>query len=384
MDARKFSDLLIKIYDAAYAPDNWTDAMDACLSVTQAEHVMFFTQSLNEDIAFSAHGGSSSLGPLAGQIQEYNRRFSGATGYDDVGAAYMKRAAIGEPVLDTDIWTLAYLRSRPELQFNQEHMGIFRKMYINISPDPLLTAAALFYFDKAVDEIPKADPEMARLFGPHLTKALDLSRWADGLRRKYRAVLSVLDKIEMGICIANERGDVVLHNRHADDVFSKRDGLWLGPDKKLRSEDEETLASVLQAIRSVSQTALGANKIHAVEIPIERRATTNALLLIASPLRDADMELERHLTGCLLTIIDTDHASAFRVDAFGQAYGLTPSEKRAANLLFSGLTTPQIAEELGIAPSTAKTHVAQAFQKTRSANRVNFVWKAMQYAPPVV
>ncbi|NRB20268.1 MAG: helix-turn-helix transcriptional regulator [Rhodobacteraceae bacterium] len=90
-----------------------------------------------------------------------------------------------------------------------------------------------------------------------------------------------------------------------------------------------------------------------------------------------------NLHGCLITIVDTDRSTDLRLDAFGTAYHFTPMEKKAAGLLVIGLTTPEIGEELGVATSTAQTHVKSVFHKTRSSNWVNFVWRAVQFSPQI-
>lgn len=96
------------------------------------------------------------------------------------------------------------------------------------------------------------------------------------------------------------------------------------------------------------------------------------------------MELEKSLSGCLITFIDTDGKQQLRVEAFGSSYGLSLAEIRVSNLLITGLTSPGIGEQLGLATSAAQTHVKSVFVKTRSSNRVNFTWKAVQFSPPVV
>ncbi len=377
------SESLVKIYDAAYSPSAWVDAMEMCRRMTSAKHAMFFSRSRHEDVVFGIDGGSPTLVPYADVLAEYTRRFAGSTGYDDEGEAYLNRSVVGAPVFDTDIWPLDYLEARPEVQYLKDTMGSFRKMYLNISPDPLMSAVTLFFYDATHKNISDRDAAVASLFGPHLMKALDISRWADRLRQKYQAVLSVLDRLELGICISNANGDIILHNRHAAETFANKDGLWLGVDGKLHSSNSEDRQRLFNAIHKVSATAMGQNRVNSVEILIDRQGTQSPLLVIASPLRDAGMELERNLTGCLLTIVDTERQLGLRSEAFCAAYGLTPMEQRAAELLMTGLTTPEIGEELGVATSTAQTHVKAVFQKTRSTNRVNFVWKAVQFSPPI-
>jgi DNA-binding CsgD family transcriptional regulator len=49
---------------------------------------------------------------------------------------------------------------------------------------------------------------------------------------------------------------------------------------------------------------------------------------------------------------------------------LTPRELEILALLASGLPTPNIAERLGIAPPTVKTHLTGVYRKIGAKNRV--------------
>ncbi len=46
------------------------------------------------------------------------------------------------------------------------------------------------------------------------------------------------------------------------------------------------------------------------------------------------------------------------------AFGLTVAEARVADLVSGGLTGPQAAGKLGVSPTTVKTHLKHAFDKT--------------------
>jgi|GEM_PF-5539722 len=49
---------------------------------------------------------------------------------------------------------------------------------------------------------------------------------------------------------------------------------------------------------------------------------------------------------------------------------LTPRESQILALVAAGLTTPQIADRLGIAVDTIKTHLSSVYRKTGTGNRV--------------
>lgn len=60
-------------------------------------------------------------------------------------------------------------------------------------------------------------------------------------------------------------------------------------------------------------------------------------------------------------------------DAITQIYGLRPSEVKVLDLILCGLTGPQVANRLSVAPSTVKTHMRALFEKFDVSNKVELV-----------
>lgn len=383
---RELSERIANIYDAAYLESRWSCALDAITSLTASSGALLYAASEADAVSFVADAGSTSMHRHKESLAEYARLFRVPenSGYDDVGIDFLSSATPGAPVLDTDIFDLEFLHSRAEVEFGKKRLGVFRRFYFNTSVDPALKSGCIIYYANDYESIPNRDIDLVETLSPHFLKALDITRWAQGLRQRFNAVLSALDRLDLGMLVFDTKGRLVLRNQCADELLSARDAVWLDAGQRLVFRDENVGRAVGQAVRDVSETANGRNRVANVEIAVPRVIATTPLLVIASPLRDAGEELEAQLSGCLLTLIDTERLSGLRVDAFGRAYGLTPSEMKVAALLMTGLTTPEIAEEIGVAPSTAKTHLKSLFSKTNSSNRVNFVWRAIQFAPPIL
>src|SRR3569623_1431726 len=63
----------------------------------------------------------------------------------------------------------------------------------------------------------------------------------------------------------------------------------------------------------------------------------------------------------------------YPLDAITQIYGLRPSEVIVLDLILCGLTGPQGANKLSVAPSTVKTHIRALFEKFDVSNKVELV-----------
>jgi len=63
----------------------------------------------------------------------------------------------------------------------------------------------------------------------------------------------------------------------------------------------------------------------------------------------------------------------YPLDTITQIYGLRPSEVKVLDLILCGLTGPQVAHKLSVAPSTVKTHMRALFEKFDVSNKVELV-----------
>lgn len=68
--------------------------------------------------------------------------------------------------------------------------------------------------------------------------------------------------------------------------------------------------------------------------------------------------------GAIFLSFGNRQISAERLELAAVIYGLAPAQKRLAGLVAEGRTLNQIAEEMGITPNTARTHLQRVFDKT--------------------
>jgi DNA-binding CsgD family transcriptional regulator len=91
------------------------------------------------------------------------------------------------------------------------------------------------------------------------------------------------------------------------------------------------------------------------------------------------------LTGAAAAVFvaSADGKPSLGVDAVAQAFDLTRAEAQVLELLAKGQTLAQAAAELGIAETTAKTHLMHIFSKTGVSRQADLVRLVMTLLPPV-
>jgi DNA-binding CsgD family transcriptional regulator len=82
-------------------------------------------------------------------------------------------------------------------------------------------------------------------------------------------------------------------------------------------------------------------------------------------------------------ITRVEQAAAVDIDAVAATFGLTQAESRVVQRLLLGMTLVEAAAALGIAESTAKTHLSRIFSKTGVARQPDLVALVHRLLPPV-
>lgn len=382
------SSSVMAIYDASFAQNRWCSALDAFIDNTRAQAVLMYDFDALRPLKYSRQAVDSEFAKQNSIIAAYNKMLaSGETSNSDLEAfQYLQGQPPYSSVLDEEIWKLdEAFRQRPEIAFTIEKVGVFRRFLVPLSDDPSLKSGVIALYPKQLSSAPpQIDRKRMEILAPHLGKALEINRITQALRFRYNAALAALDMIDLAICLLDSQGRILLKNRRAQDLLLERDGIWEDRTGRLHCRSDEVLGALQQAIIAACKIAEGEDQNPTQEVDIPRSSSSVPLYAVTSALRDADMELEPGLTGAFLTIIDGNRAVDLQIDRVSKAYGFTKAEARVAALVAFGLSNREISERVEVGVETVKTHVASILSKSRSRNRLAFVWRLFQFSPPLL
>lgn len=379
------SDALLTLYDAAYFDQDWVRALDAICDVSQARGVMVYAAD-QTDLLYNVGLANSLYADKAAEVSEYNERFvsNRETSHERVGMEFISGQPAFAPVLDTDIWPLTYLNTEPSVLFAKHHVGVFRRLCFNLSDTPDLQSGLILQYGIDIADPPQSDIDTMPLLMPHVGKAIATSRFFSPLRQRYNAVLSVLDRLDLSVCLLDRQGRLVVANRAAQELLEERDSVYLAPDGRIRCRSEAEDRAFAAAWTGIAQTSEGQGQITDTSLLVPRRGHADPLLAILSPLRDAAGEVDRSLSGAMVAFVDTTRVVKTDMEAFAATYGLTPAERAVAVLMRDGGTAAEIAERRAVSPETVATQIKSILAKTGTRNRVQFVWKLVQFSPPIL
>jgi DNA-binding CsgD family transcriptional regulator len=275
------------------------------------------------------------------------------------------------------------LDARKDYAFLRKRTGVARRLGVRLNTDAVWFDAMSIGFDQRQSEIPSSASEQSRSLLPHLTKALEIGRVFALLKSRYRAALSVLDKVQAGIAIVLPDGQVIVKNAEAERILGLRDGLMLSGNGQIVSSDPEVTDKIKAHILDVGSTAQGQANRHESLLTITRPSGLTPLILDIGPVSDSKAELERGLDGALVTIIDPERIPYLRLERFTELYGLTRAETDVCRLIADGASIAEIADRRSTTPTTAKNQVAAVLAKVGVGSRTEFIRLILRVLPPV-
>jgi DNA-binding CsgD family transcriptional regulator len=164
------------------------------------------------------------------------------------------------------------------------------------------------------------------------------------------------------VVLLNVSGDILFANEAAHSIADARDGLAFDRDQIMLSSqrDSDRLRKLIAAALDLGthQPSTGGGA-----MVLQRPSGRLSLQLLVTPIVG---QVSGAMPGAsvALFIRDPERETGPGLQWLARAYGLTVAEARAASLIASGLSAPQVAAQLGLSPATVRTYLARAFDKT--------------------
>ena len=371
------------IYDAAVDSERWRAALDAVLRSVGAKSAGLLVTELQGVKPYSVNYLSSAYHTPAGMrdVQYYVEHLAPL----EADAWNVVRQLPKQKIVtDAEFWPdLDNVRTRADYRFLEEHFGVFRRAGVRLNDNRCWFDSMTLQYDAALTTIPNGSLETAQLLLPHLAKAIELGRSFSLLKMRYKAVLSALDHVEIGMCIALGQGEVIVANREAERIFDLDDGIRLARNHSFLFRDVDLGRSVTEAIGMASETVRGENNFAEVVLAVLRLSGKHPFLIEIVPLRDHAGEVDASLEGALITLIDPGSPTPFSTARLVEAYGLTRAEAEVCRPLVDGWTNERIAEERRVSIDTIKTQITSILQKTGTKRRSELIRLALKSSPPV-
>jgi DNA-binding CsgD family transcriptional regulator/PAS domain-containing protein len=358
LDATLFSEIIGAIYDSILEPKQWQVALQKICHVLDAPAASIHTLNpiAGRTILFADHGSDPVYVALA------NTKYRAM---NPVGISVLL-GEIGQPLGLFDLIDEAEL---VETRWYQEWcvpqryrdmMGVI----IAKRPSEIGAVAAVRLLDQPL--FGKEERAFFALIAPHVQRAVTISGLLEQRTAERDSFASVMDQLSTAVFLVEATGRVLHANAAAQAtcndplVVRTREGILSFCDLKV---DRAVHAALLQP--SAEPRFIPAS------------APDGAALAVAVLLIDATTSLQ----AIFIHVQESDTPAFARY--VQQFFQLTPREVCVLLPLLEGKEIVDIADQLGIARATAKSHLDRLFQKTGTNRQADLVQQVLKAIPPV-
>ena len=372
---------LISIYNAANDSEAWNHSLDACVSYVGAHSANIMFHDNSKDSRWRHSLGSHkwrqcSVEQMAKTIELFEK-------FDTEAWAFVHKHKKQTLLVDTDFWTdPALLTDREDYRFFRDELGFMRKAGCKLNDNRCWTDNIAFQFPARMASAPPSSLNKIRGLLPHAAKSIEMWRTFSILKAQYKAVLTALDHVKVGLCIAEPNGTIIVANEEAERIFDIGNSIGLGSDKRICCLSETLEQSIAGAINSVCATSSGQNSL-AESFGVIESSRSGQISIEVAPLRDSRAEIESHFSGALITLIDLSSELEINISRIAKAYQLSPSEQEVTQLIVAGATINTVAETRNVAVDTVKSQLKSSYRKTGCKSRVELARLALKADPPV-
>ena len=287
------------------------------------------------------------------------------------GPERMASLMLEEPILTTDVVDHA---TWPGNWFYREWaapQGLEEQVVIALSWDQ--TAIANLALGRHYSKLPVTEDEMAalRIIAPHLRRAVLISNLLNGATSRADTFEAALSAMASGAVIVDHDMGILHANAVARRMLDASDPIEDAAGR-LRLPVELVPGQLEAAVRAAAETESEMGR-RGMGIPTRRRDGV-PLVIHVMPLEHRSERSGVSLSAVAAVFVsETGARSPLPIDAVSMLFDLTPAEARVFELIAIGRSITQIAEELFVAQTTVKTHLASLYSKTDRHRRADLV-----------
>jgi DNA-binding CsgD family transcriptional regulator/PAS domain-containing protein len=368
------SEVIGRIYDCTLDPSRWDPTLDALRSLVRCRSAQLALVDLRQHrmLIQRAFGIEADWLQLQGKYLPEIANF--AERHLDNGVS------MDEPLVTSRLSSPARYAASPFFQEWGRPQGYIDVVQINLIRTPTRLSGLALGRHESEGVIEESDIELMRLLVPHVRRAVTISNVLDAQAIEKARMIETLDALKLGVVLADEDSRILHANRAAEAMM--RDGASLHDrGGVLKAECRAASAEIRSAIRYAARNESGIGKTGlAVRLTNEGEAPLLAHVL---PLAGGEVRARLEPAAVAAVFINPAVDAAASTKAVATAFQLTPAETRVLGRVLTGSTVAEAAAQLGVAPTTARTHLDSIFAKTGVSRQSELIRLAAQLTPSI-
>ena len=373
LSPQELSNLIGSIYDCALDPSRWEQTLDeirrAFDGLTAILHLNDLCENrvlINRTVGISPHW----LEQINEHSVEINTRLM-----QDLASF----PSVDEPHLISRHLPHAYVNTSPYIQNCLKPNGICDVITYFLMHTPARFAGFALGRHERQGIFTDGEIELGSLLLPHLRRAVTISNALDVSKIEGARMTQTLDALRCGVVLTDERATILHANRSAE-LMLREGNLIQGIRGRLQTKAQSAAAELRAAIRVAArdEAAIGKTGL-AICLTESDSAPVFAHVL---PMTGGKFRTQLQPAAVASVFIGAMPDGQDGAATLAAAYDLTPAETRVLASLLKGRTLAETATSLGIAATTAKTHLENVFLKTGVTRQTDLMRLGTRLVPP--
>jgi DNA-binding CsgD family transcriptional regulator len=373
IDAAELSDVIGAIYDCAVDPGLWPAAIEQIVGLVQgANGVVMVIDTVENKNRFVA-----SWNVDFEVMRTYNERYHA----DNPLIASTRVFGVDEPWnVSTALDQRSWLESRVYQEFGRVQ-GWLDNMGVAIMKTPTRFASLAVPRKEEYGFAGSRELEVLRLLSPHVRRAISITDLLDMRCLTAAAAEEALHGLATAVILVDGASRITFANGAAQAVLSAGDPVRVDHDV-LQARDPAAATSLSAALAKAREPESDMGKVGIdVSVPLAdgRPAFAHVLPIGSSKVRAALSQ------NAIAAIFLTPAGSPVKLPlaTLSATFGFTPTEAKIIERLVAGDTISDAGAALGIAPTTARTHLARIMDKAGTERQADLIRLVTGLAAPV-
>ncbi|MCJ2046950.1 helix-turn-helix transcriptional regulator [Methylobacterium sp. J-078] len=360
-DPADLSAVIARIYDAAVDPKDWSGAIESvCLFVGGDQALMYWHDALKPDVdtLFRFNDDPHYTRLYEDRYAALNPLFP-AFAFHPVGGV----VSASDMVPDAEMQGTRFHREWLAPQGMTDSLGVVLER--DATRGAFLTVQ---WQGKPME--PAARYRMA-LLAPHLLRSVAIGRLFVNGRRREAALTGALDHVEAGVLLVSETGRLLLANARGRRMIEEG-RLLREVGGRVRATSTVADRAVFEHLRAIGERDGNPGDDHAIPLSDAADGHWTATVL---PLSDERLGSTGVAQGAVAAIFvrSPSQAVVSPLESFARRHHLTASEIRVVEAMLRLTGVDAIADALGVAGSTVKTHLKHVFRKCGARTQAELI-----------
>ena len=353
---KRVHEVIETVYEAALDETRWSEALKNLADITDSQAATFWVLDGAEQPRLPTFLYAN-LDPAF--IRDYLDHMVP----QDPTVQYLVRHPDQSIVHDGLVITEREKDRHPYYDWHHRYSDLRFRLVSRMYPAPAVSAGVALHRTRRSGRFESKDIEQFSVLHRHVERALAVGFRLGTLGTQQQCAAEMLDANPAAVLFLDNRQRVVFTNRAAETLRSTGDGIRLA-DARIsllhKSENERFQALITQALSLLLAHGAGA------AMRASRPSGKRPYLVLVSPVSRRYPALSALRPAVCVVITDPEAQKPLPIHRLRAAFGLTEAEARLAALLAAGEDLRAAAMTLHVSYGTARTRLAEIFQKTET------------------